>query len=452
LRVFEIGCGTGGLLAALKPEKGVGVDISEPMIARARAAHPTLDFVVGDTEDPATIAGLPGPFDVIVIADAIGMLDDCQGTFQSLLALCRPDTRLVVAYHNYLWEPVLRLAEIFKLCMPEPLTNWLRPADIANLLELAGFEPVRAEWRQLIPKRLFGIGTLINRVIATLPFICKLCLRHYLVARPRPSGERENLSASVIVPCRNERDNVPAIVARTPQFCDDIEIIFVEGGSGDGTWDEIVRVKAANPGRDIKLFKQDGKGKGDAVRKGFAHARGDVLMILDADMTTAPEELPKFYAPLAARLRRIHQRHAAGLSAGARFDAADQSCRQPPVLAAVQLAAQSTLYRHVLRHQSAPAAALRAHRRGPRLFRRIRPVRRFRPHFRRVETFAQSHRSADPLCRPHLRHDQYLAVPPRLAAVAHGRFRLLEAQSAAVMGRWALRGRAVVAGTHFSAM
>ncbi|MDE1930200.1 MAG: glycosyltransferase [Alphaproteobacteria bacterium] len=300
LRVLEIGCGTGGLLAALKPEKGVGVDISEPMIARARAAYPALDFVVGDIEDPATIAGLPGPFDVIVIADAIGMLDDCQGTFQSLLALCRPDTRLVVAYHNYLWEPVLRLAEIFKLRMPEPLTNWLRPADIANLLELAGFEPVRTEWRQLIPKRLFGIGTLINRVIATLPFIRKLCLRHYLVARPRPSGERENLSASVIVPCRNERGNVPAIVARIPQFCDDIEIVFVEGGSSDGTWDEIVRVKAANPGRDIKLFKQDGRGKGDAVRKGFAHARGDMLMILDADMTTAPEELPKFYAPLAA--------------------------------------------------------------------------------------------------------------------------------------------------------
>ncbi|MGH6968740.1 MAG: glycosyltransferase family 2 protein, partial [Stellaceae bacterium] len=162
------------------------------------------------------------------------------------------------------------------------------------------FEPVRSEWRQLIPRRLLGIGMLINRFVAPLPFIRKLCLRHYLVARPRPSGEPESLSASVIVPCRNERGNIPAIVARIPPFCDDIEIVFVEGGSSDGTWDEIARVKAANPGRDIKLFKQDSKGKGDAVRKGFINARGDVLMILDADMTVAPEELPKFYAPLAS--------------------------------------------------------------------------------------------------------------------------------------------------------
>jgi SAM-dependent methyltransferase len=299
LRVLEIGCGTGGLLAALQPAKGVGIDISAPMIERARLAHPELEFVVGDIEDPATVARLAGPFDAIVIADAIGMLDDCQAMFEGLKGLCRPDTRLVVAYHNYLWEPVLRLAERLKLRMPEPLTNWLRPADIANLVELADFEPVRSEWRQLIPKRLFGIGTLINRFVATLPLIRKLCLRHYLVARPRPKGEREALSASVVVPCRNERGNIAAIVARMPRFCDELEIVFVEGGSSDGTWDEIVRVKAANPGMDIKLFKQDGKGKGDAMRKGFANARGDVLMILDADMTVAPEELPKFYQPLA---------------------------------------------------------------------------------------------------------------------------------------------------------
>ena len=299
LRVLEIGCGTGGLLAALQPAKGIGIDISAPMIERARAAHPELEFVVGDIEDPATVARLAGPFDAIVIADAIGMLDDCQAMFEGLKGLCRPDTRLVVAYHNYLWEPVLRLAERLKLRMPEPLTNWLRPADIANLVELADFEPVRSEWRQLIPKRLFGIGTLVNRFGATLPLIRKLCLRHYLVARPRPKDEHKALSASVIVPCRNERGNIAAIVARMPHFCDEFEIVFVEGGSSDGTWDEIVRVKAANPGMDIKLFKQDGKGKGDAMRKGFANARGDVLMILDADMTVAPEELPKFYQPLA---------------------------------------------------------------------------------------------------------------------------------------------------------
>ena len=299
--VLEIGCGTGGLLAALEPARGVGIDFAPRMVEIARADHPGLTFVAGDIEDPETVRalGLDGTFDAIVVADTIGMLDDCQATLAALLKLCHPGTRLIVAYHNALWEPGLRLAERFHLKMPEPLTNWLRPADIANLLRLAGFEPVREEWRQLIPKRLWGVGTFINRFVATLPLIRRLCLRHYLIARPAARA-REKLSASVIVPCRNERGNIEAIVRRIPQFCDELEIVFVEGGSSDGTWDELGRVKAANPGRDIKVLKQDGKGKGDAVRKGFAEASGEALIILDADMTVAPEELPKFYELLAS--------------------------------------------------------------------------------------------------------------------------------------------------------
>ncbi len=300
LRVLEIGCGSGALLAALKPARGLGVDLSARMVEVARAAHPELEFAEGDIEDEAFVSNLGGPFDVIVMADTIGMLDDCQATLASLHRLCHRDTRLVVAYHNYLWEPGLRLAERLEARMPEPLMNWLRPADIANLLMLADYQPVREEWRQLLPKRLFGIGPLVNRFIATLPLIRRLCLRNYLVARPMREPPESELSASVVVPCRNERGNIGQIVARIPPFCRELEILFVEGGSKDGTWEEIERVKAANPHLDIKLLRQDGKGKGDAVRKGFAAARGEALFILDADMTVPPEELPKFYAALAS--------------------------------------------------------------------------------------------------------------------------------------------------------
>ncbi len=298
LKVLEIGCGSGALLAALKPARGLGVDLSGRMVEVARAAHPELEFAEGDIEDADFVAKLGGPFDVIVMADTIGMLDDCQAVLASLHRLCHRDTRFVVAYHNYLWEPALRLAERLEARMPEPLMNWLRPADIANLLMLADYQPVREEWRQLLPKRLYGIGPLVNRFIATLPLIRRLCLRNYLVARPMRDAAESELSASVVVPCRNERGNIADIVARIPQFCRELEILFVEGGSKDGTWEEIERVKAQNPRRDIKLLRQDGKGKGDAVRKGFAAAKGDALLILDADMTMPPEELPKFYAAL----------------------------------------------------------------------------------------------------------------------------------------------------------
>ena len=173
--------------------------------------------------------------------------------------------------------------------------------DIAELLDLAKFEIIMREWRQLVPQRLFGIGRLINRFIATMPLIRRLCVRSYLVARSSRITPMDNPSATVVIPCRNEKGNMQPAVDRVPAFCDDIEILFVEGGSSDGTWEEIQRVIEARPDLDIKALKQPGKGKGDAVRAGFDAARGDILMIQDADLTAPPEDLPKFYNALVDR-------------------------------------------------------------------------------------------------------------------------------------------------------
>jgi glycosyltransferase involved in cell wall biosynthesis len=179
--------------------------------------------------------------------------------------------------------------------MPNTQQNWLSTEDIENLLHLADFDVVKREWRQLLPRKLLGIGPLVNRYVAPLPIIRRACLRQYIVARPLRALEKKCLSATVVVPCRNERGNIEAAVKRLPRFCEDLEIIFVEGHSSDGTLAEVERVIKAYPRSDIKVFVQPGKGKGDAVRKGFAEARGDVLMILDADLTTPPEALPRFH-------------------------------------------------------------------------------------------------------------------------------------------------------------
>lgn len=182
---------------------------------------------------------------------------------------------------------------------PSRPQNWLSSRDIANLFYLADFDVIKREWRMLSPFRLFGIGRFVNRYVATLPLVRKLALRNYVIARPLREPARGALSASIVVPARNERGNIEAAVQRTPQLAATQEIIFVEGSSSDGTWEEIERVKSAYPDLAIKAFKQPGKGKGDAVRKGFAEASGDVLMILDADLTMPPEDLPKFYDALA---------------------------------------------------------------------------------------------------------------------------------------------------------
>jgi SAM-dependent methyltransferase len=294
-RVLELGCGAGDLLAALRPSFGVGVDFSEAMIAQARKAHPNLTFLVGDIEDAKFIQTLPGPFDVIVVVDTLGALDDCQAMFERLHALCTRETRLVIGHFSHLWYPALKFAEAVGLKMPQPPQNVLAPADVRSLAVLADFDVVKSEMRVLVPMWLFGLGRLVNRFLAPMPLVRQLCLRHYTVCRSlrRPSAGLQ--SATIVIPARNERGNIEAAVKRIPRFTEALEIIFVEGHSRDDTWQEIERVAAAYPHYDIKAMRQPGTGKADAVFTGFERARGHVLIILDADLTVAPEQLPKFW-------------------------------------------------------------------------------------------------------------------------------------------------------------
>ena len=295
MRVLEIGCGIGDTLAALQPSHGVGVDFSPAAIEVARKRHPNLRFQVGDVEDSLTIAAIGETFEYILVLDTIGLLDDCQRFFEQLHPLCTRSTRLVVGYFSHLWQPVLRLAELIGQRMPYPSQNVLAPADVAALARLADFDPVKSEQRVLMPVSALGVGRPVNRFISVLPGFRFFALRHYTVCRSMLVADDALRSATVVIPARNERGNIEPAIQRIPQFCDDIEIIFVEGRSRDGTFEEIERVKAAYPNKDIKAMRQVGEGKGNAVFTAYDVARGDVLMILDADLTMPPEQLPKFW-------------------------------------------------------------------------------------------------------------------------------------------------------------
>jgi SAM-dependent methyltransferase len=298
-RVLELGCGTGQLLNSLNPSYGVGVDLSSNMVSIAENKYQNLNFIQGDIEDKDVISSIDGPFDFIVLSDTIGYLNDCEEVLSSLHSLCTSDTRLVISYYSWYWQPILTLGEKIGIKMPSVEMNYLSTEDTMDFLQLADFEPVKREWRQLVPRRFFGLGSFINHFIGTLPLIRRLSLRNYLVARPVREVGLNNPSTTVLIPCRNEKENIENAVTRLPDFCNDIEILFVEGNSHDGTLDEIHRIIDIYPNKDIKVLVQDGKGKGDAVRKGFDHARGDILMILDADLTVPPEDLPKFYRAIS---------------------------------------------------------------------------------------------------------------------------------------------------------
>jgi SAM-dependent methyltransferase len=296
-RVLELGCGAGHMLAALQPSYGIGVDFSPKAVERAKLLYPHLNFVLGDVENPATLQGIEGPFDYIVLADTIGVLEDIDGTLRLIHQLCAPSTRLIIAYYSHLWEPILKMAEVVGLRNKQPQVNYIATADFLNLMDLADFEVISQEQRQLLPRRWLGLGPLINKYVAPLPGIRQLALRSYVVGRPVRLFPDRKFSASIVIPCRNERGNVENAIKRMPKFASHQEIIFVEGNSSDDTFAECERVRDAYKDQwDIKVLRQEGKGKGDAVRKGFAAATGDVLMILDADLTMPPEALPKYHA------------------------------------------------------------------------------------------------------------------------------------------------------------
>ena len=88
-RVLDLGCGTGSLLSALKPSRGVGVDFSPAMIEKAKAAYQGLEFILGDIEDQRTIASIDGEFDFIVLSDTIGLVEDIEETLRGLHPLVR---------------------------------------------------------------------------------------------------------------------------------------------------------------------------------------------------------------------------------------------------------------------------------------------------------------------------------------------------------------------------
>ena len=292
--VLEFGSGTGDLLASLEPREGVGIDVSPEMVAAAARRHSGLRFEVGTAED----ADLGEAFDYIVLSDLVPYVDDLLGVFHSVARHAHSDTRVVVHSYSQLWRPALRLLELARLKTPTPIKNWVDQQDVANLLRLAGLEPITITRRILLPVRIPIVSAFFNGFLANLWLVRQLCLTYWLVARLQPAEARRELSVSVVVPAKNEAGMIEQIIDQTPELGTKTELIFVEGHSTDGTRTEILRQIERHPEREIVYVEQTGHGKGDAGRLGFAQARHDVLMILDADLTVQPADLPSFLEAL----------------------------------------------------------------------------------------------------------------------------------------------------------
>jgi SAM-dependent methyltransferase len=298
--VLEVGSGSGRLLDALPNATKMGIDYLPEVVEAARARHPGISFSVADATRPSSWpvdSGRPGRFDAIVCDRLCHSVTDIRALLESLRGRLSPGGRIYLSAFNFLWEVPSRLAERARWKRAAPEANWLSDHDFKNLFDIAGLEVVRYEDRLLLPLEVPGLTPWVNRYAARLPGLQNLSLYRVYVLRDRGIPTvRQAASVSVVVPTRNEAGNVAAAIARTPVMGESTELIFVEGGSSDGTWQTIQEAIAGYRGPlRLSAYQQTGKGKGDAVRLGFSKATGDLLMILDADLTVPPEDLPAFY-------------------------------------------------------------------------------------------------------------------------------------------------------------
>jgi hypothetical protein len=242
-------------------------------------------------------------FNYIIVNGSIHYERDVNTLLKRLRQFCSNNTRIIITYYSALWRPLISLATLLKIRTPAVEENWVAPEDITNFLLLADFEEIHKESRIIIPIYIPLISNFFNRFIAPLP-IFNLCnLLNISISRKIPKHPvfETKPSVSVIVAARNEEGNIDGIIRRLPAMGPDDELIFVEGNSQDDTWHKIKQAAEENRSSlNILTVQQTGTGKGDAVRKGFSLASKEILMILDADLTVPPENLPEFYEAIVS--------------------------------------------------------------------------------------------------------------------------------------------------------
>lgn len=299
--VLEIGCGTGELLNDIKAKNKIGIDFSEEMIIQAKSQFPNLDLRVMAAEELA----LTEKFDLIILSNLIGYLDDIQKVISQLKKVSHANTKVIISYYSFIWEPILKFGELIGYKTKTPNQNWLSLGEINNMLYLSGFHVYRNSRRMIFPAYIPLVSELMNGFLAKFSLFKWMSINNFTFAKNIQDDEKElvskKYSVSVIIPARNESGNIENALLRMPALGNATEIIFVESNSDDDTWKKIEEVKNKfSATHDIQIHQISEKGKSAAVRKGFEIAKGEVLMILDADLTVAPEDLSKFYEAIAS--------------------------------------------------------------------------------------------------------------------------------------------------------
>jgi hypothetical protein len=222
-------------------------------------------------------------------------MEDIYNELTNIRIDLSPSTRICVVTMSKMWSRVRK--RIYGISASSGSINWIPPAEIANLFEQTGFEIVQQRRAVVIPFRIPFVSAIANRWLSPIPIIRHFSVFNVITIRPKLRDLTSEPKVSIIIAARNEAGNIQNLIDRLPKLSTSQEIIFVEGGSSDSTWEilqDVIRRNQVDSSVAISAYKQTGKGKGDAVRLGFSKATGEILIILDADLSVPPEELPRF--------------------------------------------------------------------------------------------------------------------------------------------------------------
>lgn len=292
--VLEVGCGTGEVLASTYPKHGVGIDISSEMTKLATDKFSNLTFINSPIED----LELDQKFDYIIMVDVIDHVYDVMDVFKSLYKFCKPTTQIILTTINPWWDPIFMMAEKIGAKMPEGPHNFIEKRNLTKMVELVDFSVSYSGYMLLFPKYIPILSYFANSIGVRTWGLKNFSAVQYMIIQPTVKNENDlKLGCSVIIPCYNEEGNIEDGVRRVPEMGAGTEIIVVNDGSSDGTANKVRELQKDIPNLKLVDYSPN-RGKGEAVKAGFDAATNEVIMILDADLTVPPEELPRFFDPL----------------------------------------------------------------------------------------------------------------------------------------------------------
>lgn len=231
----------------------------------------------------------------VLLNGTLNCVFDIQSVLLDLRCKLSRTSRVIAVLYNPYFSFAYRAASRAGIKSGKDVTTFITHADLSNIAKLAGYEIVRIRPSVYLPFQLLGLGNLVNRWLPLIPLLRYLAFVAVVVLRPT-IARNERPSLSIIIPARNERGNIQPLLERLPSLETRTEVILVEGHSADDTWPEIERAVArGKPGVTLVALQQPGIGKNDAVRVGMSRATHEVAVILDADLSVAPEQLAFFY-------------------------------------------------------------------------------------------------------------------------------------------------------------